>query len=102
MKSPDFFDAAKYPEAKFVMKSGGGGGGQSYLITGDLTIKGVTNTVEFPVNVDEANGVATLTGAVSLDRTLWGIKYGSGKFFPDLGDKVISDTFTLEFRAVTK
>lgn len=102
MKSADFFDTATYPEAKFVMKSDGGGAGQSYLITGDLTIKGVTNTIEFPVNVDEANGVATITGAVSLDRTLWGIKYGSGKFFPDLGDKVIGDTFTLEFRAVTK
>jgi hypothetical protein len=32
-----------------------------------------------------------------IDRTEWDIKYGSGKFFKDLGDKVINDNFQISF-----
>ena len=102
MKSDDFFDAAKYPEAKFVITSAAKESGNAYLLNGDLTIKDKTNPVSFPAEVTESNGIATIEGSVTLDRTLWDIKYGSDKFFQDLGDKVINDDFTLEFTAVTK
>ncbi len=102
MKSEDFFDTLKYPEAKFVVTSAVRESGGDYILTGDLTIKDKTNPVTFPVEVTSANGIVTLSGAVTLDRTLWDIKYGSSKFFPNLGDKVINDEFGLEFKAVTK
>lgn len=48
LKSPDFFDAAKYPQMTFVSKSLSNAGGQLQL-TGDLTIHGVTKTVTLAV-----------------------------------------------------
>lgn len=48
LKSPDFFDAAKFPQIKFVskkvVKSGAG-----LTVTGDLTIRGVTKSVDLAV-----------------------------------------------------
>ncbi len=102
MMSADFFDSAKYPEAKFVITSASRESAGNYILSGDLTVKGVTNPVSFPAMVTEENGKATVSGTATIDRTLWGVKYGSDKFFKDLGDKVIGDTFTLEFEAVTK
>lgn len=102
MKSADFFDAATYPEASFVITSAAPESSGTYLVTGAMTIKGATNTISFPVEVTTANGVASISGTATLDRTLWNVKYGSEKFFKDLGDKVIGDEFTLAFTMVTK
>ncbi len=102
MKSPDFFDTTKYPEAKFIITTVAHEAGDTYMLTGNLTIKGSTHPTTFPVEVVTANGKVTIMGTATIDRTVWDIKYGSGKFFPDLGDKVIGDEFTLEFKAITK
>ena len=53
--------------------------------------------VEFPAKVTIANGEAEATGTVALDRTKWDIRYGSGKFFQGLGDKLIYDEFEVTF-----
>lgn len=102
MKSPDFFDAANFPESKFVITSAEKAGDVTYNLTGDLTIKDKTNSVSFPVEVSNESGVITISGSATLDRTLWDIKYGSSKFFASLGDNVIDDEFTLDFQAVLK
>lgn len=103
IKSADFFDVAKYPEAKFVAKSGAQVSTSTFDLKGDLTIKGITKEVTIPVKVANVSGSgATVTGKVELDRTLWDIRYGSGKFFKSLGDNVIDDMFTVEFTAVFK
>jgi hypothetical protein len=41
-------------------------------------------------------------GEITIDRTLYNIRYGSGKFFGNLGDKMIYDDFVLQFRLVLK
>jgi polyisoprenoid-binding protein YceI len=102
LRSADFFDVAKYPEATFMITDVTKETGSNYTLKGNLMIKGMTNPITLPVTVTEANGKATIKGSVVLDRTMWEIKYGSSKFFPNLGDKVIGDTFTLAFTAVTK
>jgi hypothetical protein len=38
----------------------------------------------------------TATAKITLDRTKFDIKYGSGKFFEGLGDKMIYDEFTID------
>jgi hypothetical protein len=53
--------------------------------------------VEFPARVLVKDGVAEASGKVTLDRTNWDIKYKSGKFFQGLGDKLIYDTFEVDF-----
>lgn len=102
MKSEDFFDTAKYPESKFVITAVAHEAGDTYMLTGDLTIKDATHSVTFPAEVVTTDGKVTIMGTATIDRTVWDIQYGSSKFFPNLGDKVIGDEFTLQFVAVTK
>ena len=61
-------------------------------VTADLTIKGKTNPVTFDITV---NG-NTATTKVIVDRAKYDIKYGSGSFFDNLGDKTIYDEFELD------
>ncbi|MGE0078306.1 MAG: YceI family protein [Bacteroidales bacterium] len=58
----------------------------------DLTIKGQTHPIEFDVIKEGKIYKAKIT----VDRTKYNIRYGSGKFFENLGDKTIDDEFTLE------
>lgn len=103
LKSDAFFDVATYPEAKFVMTSAAKESGNTYLVTGDLTIKGKTAPTSFPVEVNEtADGKIMISGMATVDRTVYDVRFGSTKFFQDLGDNVINDEFTLEFKIVTK
>lgn len=95
MKSADFFDTAKYPEAKLVIKNSKKTS-KGLEVQGDLTMIGQTKPVSFLVT-DLKKTDSTLTGKsnLTLNRTLWGLKYGSGSFFKGLGDKAINDEFTL-------
>ncbi|MEK7586632.1 MAG: YceI family protein [Patescibacteria group bacterium] len=99
LKSEDFFDAVKYPEAKFVVKGMYYAVGQA-MLSGDLTIKAVTSPIAIPITLVIENNNLVLSGTASVDRTIWDVRYGSGKFFTGLGDKVINDIFTLKFKVV--
>jgi polyisoprenoid-binding protein YceI len=61
------------------------------FIPADLTIKGKTNPVTFDITVNKHN----TSTKFKVDRTKYDIKYGSGSFFDNLGDKAISDNFEL-------
>jgi polyisoprenoid-binding protein YceI len=102
MKSADFFDVSNFPEANFTITNVAQIDETNYNLTGDLMIKGKTNSVTFPIAITTENGVAVIEGSATLDRTLWNIRYGSSKFFPNVGDQVIGDMFTLDFKVVTK
>jgi polyisoprenoid-binding protein YceI len=91
LKADDFFGTEKYPTAKIDFKLISDNGDGSYGVTADLTIKDVTAPVTFKIVV---NG-NTATTNLKIDRTKYGIKYGSGSFFENLGDKTISDEFEL-------
>lgn len=91
LKADDFFGTEKYPTAKLVFKSIGKKSANVYTVTADLTIKDVTNPVKFEITVNKNNA----TAALKVDRTKYGIKYGSGSFFDGLGDKAIYDEFEL-------
>lgn len=95
MKSPDFFDVEKYPESKLVIKKTKANA-QGLEVTGDLTMIGQTKPVTFQVT-DWKKTAESVTGKanVTINRTQWGLKYGSGSFFKGLGDKAINDEFTL-------
>jgi polyisoprenoid-binding protein YceI len=95
VKSADFFDVAKYPTAKVVVKEIVNGKAK-----GDLTIKDVTKQVEFPIQTSIENGTATLVGTISIDRSLYGVKFGSTSFFENLGDKAIDNIFTIDFTLI--
>lgn len=101
LKSDDFFSVEKNPTASFDIKSVKKTGSQN-VVTGDLTIKGITHEVSFPVEVKNVNNTLTANGTAKLDRTKWDIRYGSGKFFDSLGDNMIYDEFEIRFELVAK
>lgn len=91
MKSDDFFNTEKYPEATLVVKNDSG-----TKISGVLTIKGKSNPVEFSYKKSGDEYVGVLT----FDRTKFDMIYGSGNFFKNLGDKMIHNEVTLNFKLV--
>jgi polyisoprenoid-binding protein YceI len=94
LKADDFFGTAKFPTATLVFKKIGSKGNGVYTVTADLTIKGITKPVTFDITV---NG-NTATSNFKIDRTKYDIKYGSGSFFSDLGDKTINDDFEVSVK----
>jgi polyisoprenoid-binding protein YceI len=108
LKSDDFFSAEKHPKATFKISSltpikGAKAGAANYTANGNLTIKGITKPVSFPVNVAvNGNTITAKSDAVVLDRTKWDIRYGSKSFFANIGDKAIHDDFTVQFNVVAK
>ena len=96
LRSDDFFDVANYPTASFSLKSALFQQGE-FKVKGDLTIRGITQPVEFPALIQFSDDGPRATGQIKIDRTLYNIKYRSGKFFPEIGDKMIFDEFTVDF-----
>jgi len=97
LSSEDFFDVAKFPTSKLVLKEGSKGKDGKFTAKGDLTMKSATKPVDFIAAVSEgANGAKTVTVDLTVDRTVWDVRYGSGKFFKNLGDKMIKDEINLK------
>ncbi len=98
--SDDFFSVEKHKTAKFVSTKIVPNGKGGFSVTGDLTIKGISKPITFDAAVKNVGGKITGTSAIKVDRTNYDIKYRSGKFFQDLGDKAIYDEFDLEVSLV--
>lgn len=71
-----FFDVRKFPQATFVASRFVSKGGNQYEASGDLTIKGVTRTVTLPFTLAITGNTAQMTGAVSLNRSAFGVGTG--------------------------
>lgn len=102
----DFFNVAEYPTAKFeitkVTKKEGDPTGNA-LVYGNLTMKGQTKQVAFTAMTDVKDGMVRVTTPdFKINRTDWGIKYGSPTFFEGLKDKAISDDIVLKVSLVAK
>jgi len=101
LKSEDFFGVDKYPTSKFVITrvipqdSKG-----NYKIIGNLTIKETTQEVKFFANATESGNKVMASGKLTIDRSEFNVKYGSGSFFDGLGDKTIYDEFDLQLSLV--
>jgi len=102
LKSPNFFYVEKYPTSTFEI-TGVKPQGENYLIEGNLTIKDVTKNITFPAKViKENNEILFTSDAIKIDRTDFGIKYKSKKFFNNLKDKFINDLFDISFKIKAK
>ena len=77
LKTPDFFDVAKFPEAKFVSTEikPGGERGATHTVTGNLTMHGVTKSVTFPATINVTPDVASVDSNFSINRKDFGINY---------------------------
>lgn len=96
LKSPDFFGVEKHPKAMFkITEAFPIGTSGKYRIKGDLTIKENTNAIAFNAQMDEKNGMIVANAEFKIDRSKYNVRYGSGSFFDNLGDKTIYDEFDL-------
>lgn len=91
LKSDDFFGVAKHPTATLTFRKVVETDDNIYRIAADLTIKGSKSPVAFNLELENNSAETKL----KVDRTKYGIKYGSASFFDGLKDKAISDEFDL-------
>lgn len=99
LKSEDFFDLKNHATSELKIKSVKNLSPTQAEVTAELTIRGKPNTLTFPVEYKFEGKKASATGKLEIDRTLYGVKYNSAKFFSvaNLKDKVIEDKFELTF-----
>ncbi len=105
LASADFFDVSKFPTANFKITGVKADPKKKDELTlsGEFTMIGKTNPVSFPAKIVVDKGTATGEAVIKIDRTKWGLKYGSGNFFKELtADKIISDEFELTVKLVAK
>lgn len=103
LKADDFFGVDKFPAANFVIKKVAANGA-NVNVTGDLTIKGVTNSITFPATIawNADNTVTATADKITIDRTKFGVQYKSKSVFSNIGDNFIYDDFTLAVKLVAK
>ena len=100
LKSDDFFGVEKFPKASFVIKDVAQKSASKYHVKGDITIKGTTKSIEFPIEISLMDAKAVASASITIDRSEFDIRYGSGSFFDGLGDKMIYDDFRLDITLV--
>ena len=80
LKSPDFFDATKYPTAKFEITAVEPNTDTTkkevtHIIKGNLTLKDSTKNITIPARVTLDAKTLAASANFSIDRTLWGMNY---------------------------
>ncbi|MBI1298636.1 YceI family protein [bacterium] len=92
LNSDDFFGVETYPTATLMIKSATPTDVENqYTVVGDLTIKSITNEIEFVTDVVVGEGTMTATSELIVNRADFDVRYGSGTFFSNLGNDLISD-----------
>jgi len=106
LKNEDFFDVPKFPTAKFVITKVTaleGDAAATHLVYGNLTMKDVTKEVGFKAKVSQSGGMINVsTPKFAINRTDWGIKYGSSSFADIAKDKAINNDIDLEINLTAK
>lgn len=98
LKSDDFFGVEKHPYAEIQIKNfKPGNEGGTWMASGELTIKGKTHPVSIPFSMNQKGDKFTAEGSFTFDRAKYDIRYGSGSFFDNLGDKAIYDDVDVKF-----
>jgi polyisoprenoid-binding protein YceI len=100
LRTNDFFAVSDYPQITFVSTGIAYEGGHDFIVTGDLTIKGVTKSISIPL---EYQGQATdpfgnvrigFEGSTQIVRSEYGVTYNA---VLETGGVMVSDKITLEF-----
>lgn len=103
LKSADFFDVEKYPEGKFTITGVEelSGGEYTHRISGNLELKEAVKNISFDaVITKEGNAYTAKTATFTIDRTQWGVNYGSKNIFKDLKDSFINDDMEISITLV--
>ncbi len=104
LESDDFFSVASYPEASLEIVSFEAleGNPGNYRVSGNLTIKDITHGIAFVAAVSQDEETITASADFDFDRSLYEVRFGSGKFFENLGDNLINDNINLKMQIVAR
>ena len=72
------------------------------IVSGDMTIKDITHPLDFNCAIVNNENTSSAKGQMKIDRTLYDVTYRSFKYFPDIGDRMINDIFTIDFEIDAK
>jgi len=92
LKTPDFFDVAKFPQATFTSTEikPGGDKGASHTVTGNLQLHGITKSVSFPANITVSPNEIGVESDFAINRKDFGINYAGA------ADNLIRDLVALK------
>lgn len=98
----DFFSIDEFSTSHLKIVEGTLTNKNEYKLSGLLTIKDITQPITFTGKIEILTDYLYSTGELVVDRTLYNIRYGSGKFIDNLGDKLIHDEFVLQFKLIAQ
>lgn len=100
LKSADFFEMETFSTSTFEITNSKKKDGKT-IITGKLTIKGITKEISFPAAISENDSSVTLTSETfQVNRADFNVKFKSKTFFDNLKDNFINDDFDLQVTIV--
>ena len=102
LKSDDFFGTQAYPTAKLVITQAKDNANGQFDVKANLTIRDVTLPISFMAQLTPNGKKYNATTNLTIDRSKFNVKYGSGSFFDGLGDSTIYDEFDLAISLVTE
>jgi polyisoprenoid-binding protein YceI len=92
LKTGDFFDVEQYPTATFTInESTKSATDNEYTLKGVLTMKSISNEVSMSAVLSEEGSNIRMQGTTEIDRTQWGITFGSANFFENLAENAINN-----------
>jgi polyisoprenoid-binding protein YceI len=93
LRSSAFFGVSDHPQASLNITSMVDIDGNSQILDGELTIKNITHPINFSITLNSENNA---TAMLIFDRSKYDVRFRSGSFFDELGDKLILDNIKLE------
>lgn len=106
LKSDDFFFVKIFPKASFKIKTAipvkeTSLSAPNFKVKGTLELRGIKKGITFPATVNPLpDGGATVEAHFDIDRTRWGVIYGSSRFFEHLGMHLVFDLISIQIRLV--
>lgn len=98
----DFFAVDKFNIAKLLISGSEKMENNKLKVSATLTIKDISHPVSFIATVEVFTNFVHSLGEIIIDRTMYNIRYGSGKIFQNLGNKLIYDDFVLQFKIIAQ
>ena len=100
LQNDDFFSEDKFKTARLEETGSTPADNNNLTVNGHLTIKNITHPISFNARIEVFTNFLHSMGEIIVDRALYNIRYGSGKFFTNLGNTLIYDEFILQFKLV--
>ena len=102
LRSDDFFSVESHPIATLTFKSEGGiGAGNKLAFNGDLEIKGISHPISFESELKSVDPKVSALVDMTFDRSKYNVRFRSGTFFQNLGDKLIYDDIEISVDIIT-